>query len=619
MPTKKKSSASKLAVWIIIGLLMFGMIGFGAAGLNGTQRSLGTVGDKSVSITSYSNALQNEINRLQQQIGRALTQEEVQTIGIDQQALNRVINTRALDQLVTDLGLSMGDERISDELQKIPAFLGLNGMFDRVSYGEVLRRNNLSEGDFEASLREDGARKILQQAVLTGIEAAPAYEDAIVSFITQNRDFTWARISAANIAAETSEGTESDLVAFHIENPKQFTKPAAKIISYIWLSPEMLASSMDISEETLKSEYELRIDEFNQAPSRMVERLIFSERSKAQDAMDEIVAGTLTFENAVSDRGLTLADVDLGIVEKTILDDAGDAVFSLMQPGLVGPIDTNLGPALFRVTAILDGSIQAYDTVKDQLRMEASLDAAANEIVAISEDVDDLLAGGAALEDIAAETDMEFGVFEWHVSASGGISDFDAFKLAATTLTTDNFPTIASINGGGIFAIRLDGNIDAELKPLNEVRLEVQAAFAAQTLQAAIIDRASEIAAGVSTQTPLKSFGLVEMTELGVTRGDTIDGAPPMMVAKAFETELGTAAIIEDVLGALIIIPTVENAGDFESDQVKALKEIVGNRIKAAISQDIFEAFSNAARDGIDININQVTVQSITTNILGNR
>ncbi|MDS9946967.1 MAG: peptidylprolyl isomerase, partial [Planktomarina sp.] len=76
--------------------------------------------------------------------------------------------------------------------------------------------------------------------------------------------------------------------------------------------------------------------------------------------------------------------------------------------------------------------------------MEASLDAAANEIVAISEDVDDLLAGGAALEDIAAETDMEFGVFEWHVLASGGISEFDAFKLAATTLTTDNFPTIAS-------------------------------------------------------------------------------------------------------------------------------------------------------------------------------
>ena len=57
MATKKKSGASKLAVWIIVGLLMFGMIGFGAAGFNGTQRSLGKVGDKTVSISSYSNCI----------------------------------------------------------------------------------------------------------------------------------------------------------------------------------------------------------------------------------------------------------------------------------------------------------------------------------------------------------------------------------------------------------------------------------------------------------------------------------------------------------------------------------------------------------------------------------
>ena len=104
MATKKKSAASKLAVWVIVGLLMFGMIGFGAASFNGTQRSLGSVGDKTVSITSYSNALQSETSRFQEQLGRALTQQEIQTIGLDQQALNRVINTRALDQLVTNLG-----------------------------------------------------------------------------------------------------------------------------------------------------------------------------------------------------------------------------------------------------------------------------------------------------------------------------------------------------------------------------------------------------------------------------------------------------------------------------------------------------------------------------------
>ena len=59
MTTKKKSGASRLAVWVIVGLLMFGMIGFGAAGLNGTQRNLGKVGKKTVSISSYSKLDEN--------------------------------------------------------------------------------------------------------------------------------------------------------------------------------------------------------------------------------------------------------------------------------------------------------------------------------------------------------------------------------------------------------------------------------------------------------------------------------------------------------------------------------------------------------------------------------
>ena len=134
MATKKKSGASKLAVWIIVGLLMFGMIGFGAAGFNGTQRSLGKVGDKTVSISSYSTALQNEMVEFQEQIGRDITPQEMQAIGLDQRALNRVISTRALDQLVTDLGLSAGDERVLEQVVEISAFQGLDGEFDREAY-----------------------------------------------------------------------------------------------------------------------------------------------------------------------------------------------------------------------------------------------------------------------------------------------------------------------------------------------------------------------------------------------------------------------------------------------------------------------------------------------------
>ena len=256
MATKKKSAASKLAVWVIVGLLMFGMIGFGAASFNGTQRSLGSVGDKTVSITSYSNALQSETSRFQEQLGRALTQQEIQTIGLDQQALNRVINTRALDQLVTNLGLSAGDERVRAQVVEIPAFQGLDGQFDRVAYAEVLKRNNLKEADFETSLREDTARRLVQQAVLAGINMPSAYSQAITSYISETRDFSWARVTREDLVTGTPVATEADLVAYHTENPDQFTTPAAKTITYIWLTPDMMAKTINISDAALQAAYD---------------------------------------------------------------------------------------------------------------------------------------------------------------------------------------------------------------------------------------------------------------------------------------------------------------------------------------------------------------------------
>ena len=617
MATKKKSAASKLAVWVIVGLLMFGMIGFGAASFNGTQRSLGSVGDKTVSITSYSNALQSETSRFQEQLGRALTQQEIQTIGLDQQALNRVINTRALDQLVTNLGLSAGDERVRAQVVEIPAFQGLDGQFDRVAYAEVLKRNNLKEADFETSLREDTARRLVQQAVLAGINMPSAYSQAITSYISETRDFSWARVTREDLVTGTPVATEADLVAYHTENPDQFTTPAAKTITYIWLTPDMMAKTINISDADLQAAYDARSDEFIQLPSRLVERVIFSSQEEAQDAMEVITEGAASFEQVVQDRGLTLQDVDLGDVTEAALGDAGAMVFGLTEPGVTGPADTDLGPALFRVNAILDGNVQTFEMVQDQLRTDAALDAAIGEITEISEEVDDLLAGGATLEDVAAETQMELGTVDWHLTTEDGISSYEEFKTAAAGVTVEDFPALATLSDNGLFAIRFEADVPAVLQPLEDLRDDVSDAWVVQTMQQQLLALAENIAPQVSLDAPLASFGLIENIEDDMMRSDSVDGTPPTLLFKAFETALGSATVLEDSDGVIVLIPRVEHAADLNNSQVKSLQNILGDRINAALAKDIFEAFGNAAREAVDVDINQTTLRSVNSNLLG--
>ena len=616
MATKKKSGASKLAVWVIVGLLVFGMIGFGAAGINGTQRSLGKVGDKTVSISSYSNALQSEMAQFQEQIGRTITPQEMQAIGLDQRALNRVISTRALDQLVTDLGLSSGDARVREQVVEIPAFQGLDGEFDRGSYAEVLQRNNLKEADFETSLREDAARRILQEAVLTGVAAPQAYAEVLVGYLAETRDFSWARVTQDILVSAAPEPSEEDLVAYHSENPAEFTTLAAKSISYIWLTPAMLADAIEIEERELRAAYEARSDEFIQLPSRLVERVIFPSQEMAENAMAAITEQATTFEEVVENRGLTLQDVDLGDMTEEELDEAGPVVFSLQEPGVIGPAQTDLGPALFRVNAILDGNVQSFDAVRAQLKLDVALDQAVIQIADIAEQVDDLLAGGATLEDVAAETDLQMATVNWHVQSEGGISDYEEFQTAAAAVTADDFPALKSLSDNGIFALRLDGELPAELQPLASVRAAAVESWTAQQIQQQLLAMAERIAPQVSLDAPLASFGLTENLQDDMNRSDSVDGTPPALVMTAFETELGRAAVLDAGDGVIIVIPRAIHVADFEDPQVQSLQKILGNRIDSTLARNVFEAFSNAARGAVDVEINPTALRSVNNSLL---
>ncbi|MDG1295199.1 MAG: SurA N-terminal domain-containing protein [Planktomarina sp.] len=617
MATKKKSGASKLAVWIIVGLLMFGMIGFGAAGFNGTQRSLGKVGDKTVSISSYSTTLQNEMAQFQEQIGRNITPQEMQAIGLDQRALNRVISTRALDQLVTDLGLSLGDVRVREQVVEISAFQGLDGKFDREAYAEVLQRNNLKEADFETSLREDAARRILQEAVLTGVTAPEAYAKAMVAYLAETRDFSWARLTQDILISPAPKPSEEDLVTYHSENPAEFTTLAARSVSYIWLTPAMLADDIEIEERELRAAYESRSDEFIQLPSRLVERVIFPSQEMAINAMEAITEEATTFEEVVENRGLTLQDVDLGDVTEAEMGAAGPLVFSLAEPGVIGPAETDLGPALFRVNAILDGNVQSFNSARDQLNLDVALDVASSQIADIAEQVDDLLAGGATLEDVAIETDLQLATLDWHVQSEGGISDYKEFQTAAAAVTAEDFPALGALSDNGIFALRLDGELPAELQPLASVQNAVSESWKAQQIQQQLRTLAERIAPQVSLDAPLTSFGLTENLQDDMNRNDSVDGTPSALVMTAFETELGKAALLDAAEGVIILLPRAIHAANFQDPQVQSLQSILGNRIDRTLERDVFEAFSNAVRESVDVEINQTTLRSVNNNLFG--
>jgi peptidyl-prolyl cis-trans isomerase D len=606
------SRSTKMAVYSLLGLLVLGLSGFGIQNFGGRVASIGQVGTRDIKTTDYSRALQQEINAFSAQVGQPVGMAQAQALGLDQQVLQSLVTRAALDNETNRVGLSVGDATVKQQVEATSQFQGLNGAFDRETYRSLLKQNNLTEAAFEAGLREDSARSLLQGAISGGFAAPAAMTDTLYAWVGERRGFSLLRVTAADLTTPTAAPTDADLQAFYDANIAQFTKAEAKRITAVSLLPDDIAASMAVDEAKLKEDYTARLAEFVQPEKRLVERLVYPTDAAAADAKARLDAGTATFDALVTERGLKLDDIDLGDVAKADLGAAGDGVFALTEPGVVGPFTSDFGPALFRMNAILAAQETTFDAAREQLVGEQQADAARRSIAARAEAINDALAGGATLEDLATEEKMQLTTFDY---VPGGQNDaplagYEGFRTAADKVADGDFPTAVLLDEGGLIALRLDSIIPAAPIPFADAKAAVTTAWDADALQKALSARAVEIKAAIEGGTAIGSFGIVSTTP-EIAREGVIEGTPPAVIKAVFDMAPADLRVIEDadfvgIVQLDKIIPAAQG-----TDDATALKAALSTQIEQAIAQDAFAAFSTTLSGEAGIRINQQAVAAV--------
>tara|TARA_R110002167_G_scaffold146841_1_gene338489 strand:+ start:47877 stop:49715 length:1839 start_codon:yes stop_codon:yes gene_type:complete len=611
MATKRKN---RYFLWIIMGLLTIGLLGFGTGGLNGNIRNIGTVGAKDIPVAQYQRGLRDQMQSFSGQLGRAVGFQEAQAIGLDQAVLAQLVTERTLDNEAATLGISIGDERVREELLLVPAFRGSTGAFDREAYRFTLQQVGLSEAEFETSVREEIARTMLQGAVVSGIPAPDAYASALSQFIGEARAITWAPVTASDLSSPPAAATDAQLQTYYSENPAAFTAPEARQISYVWLTPDMIQDQLDIDQTALQDLYQERISEFVQPERRLVERLIYLDTAAAQAAKDSL-GDTVDFDALVAARGLAMSEVDMGDVTRDDLGANGDAIFSASPGDVIGPLDTFLGPALFRMNAVLASQTVTFEEAEPDLREELSSARARRLIDSSRAQIEDLLAGGAQLEDLAQQTDLAFGTITWTDQVQDDIAAYEEFRAAAAAITQDAYPSLLDLADGGIFALRLDDITPPALIPFEQVRDAVRAGYDAQVLQAAIVAQAQDIAATILPLTGFETLGLSANTQRAATRRSFINGTPADFMTQVFKMDVGDVNVIDTDAGAIIVRLDGIAAADANDPQVAAQKQAASDQAISGISQDIFEAFANAVQNRTDVVIDQAAVNAVNAQL----
>lgn len=586
---------SKTFVWILLALLVAGLAGFGATNLSSSVRTVAKVGNETVSVDAYARELRREIRAVEAQTGQAMPMSEARARGLDQQVLAQLIGLASIDNEVAELGLSVGDEKLRQEIVAIPAFQGVDGKFDRESYRFALDQAGVKETEFEADLRKEAARTLVQGAIVGGVTMPDTLVNTLVDYVAARRSFTMAVLTAEDLDTPLTEPDDAALKAYYDAHAEQFTLPETKQITYVTLTPDMILDQVEVDEASLRKLYDERKADYSIPERRLVERLAFADEDAASSAMAQIEVGGTTFEALVEGRGLSLSDVDMGDLAASDLGAAAEAIFAADIGAVVGPLPSDLGPALYRVNGTLEARETSFEDARDDLREELAAERARRLIETRAQDIDDLLAGGATLEELAQETDMELGTIDWSVNSAEGVAAYDAFREAAQKVSPEDFPEIGYLEDGGIFALRLDDTLPPRPEPFADARERVVEGWTLQETETALKAQAETVMAGLGNGGDFTATGLKVQVENGLTRTAYLDDTPPDFMTKVFEMEPGEMRVI----GAgerMQIVRLDEVLPPADTPDLDQMRKGYGQQLDQVLAQALFEAFARDAR-----------------------
>ncbi|MBT5303104.1 MAG: peptidylprolyl isomerase [Tateyamaria sp.] len=610
---KGKNNLSKTAVWILMGLLILGLGGFGATNLSGTVRTVGQVGEKYIDINAYARALSQEIQAASAEAGTQINFAQAQAMGLDRAVLASMVQARALDHETEQIGLSVGDENLSNEILKIPAFRGIDGSFDREAYAFSLEQAGTSEAEFETRLREEISRSLLQGAIMAGTKMPNTYARILVAFLGERRDFTWAELDVKDLKIPYETPEEDTLRTFYEANINDYQLPETKRITYAVLQPDDLIDDIEIDQSDLRAEYDARADQYIQPERRLVERLVYFNDQEANKAAAQLEVGGTSFEALVQDRGLNLSDVDLGDVTKTELDAAGNSVFSASVGDVVGPLPSPVGPALFRINAVISAQNTTYEQVENLIRLDLATDAARRQVAVLTEEFDNMLAAGATLEDLDVETAMQIDVIDWDPSIEDDIAAYDGFRDAAKALTMEDFPKIIQLDEGGIVALRLEEIIPPRPAAFEVIMAELKENFKAEQVEASLTSQAKALLPALRSGEPFAEQGLKPTIESGIGRSAFLEGKPTSFVNDVFTMNAGEVRIIPSQGSILVVrLDKIVAVGGSEENSIEMTA--ISKEVDQILASELFKIFSEDVVVRAGPQINQQALDAVHVN-----
>ena len=618
--------------WImktILGLLaltfvvFFGSSNFGGSGHGGGQSGRNTNAVLEVDNLDYSlNQVSREFNLQMQQIsqasGRQIDLQSPIASSVLEQTISTIVTRSLYDVAARDLGMAASDTTIQDAIRRIPAFQTPNGGFDTALFSGYLRQRGLSEAAFVEGVREDLKRSQYLGTLRESIVVPEAMVEAFYKYRFEQRVVDLVTISAATIEG-LSPPDETQILVFYEESKQFFQAPELREATVASLATEDLAATIVIDDSEVAEVYAERLDNFRQPERREILQGIFLDQESAEKAKALIDQGR-PFAVAVEEFA-GFPPVPMGTIARTEISEEtlATAAFNAEAGTAVGPLESALGWQLLSVVSIMPEETRPLADVKETLRRTIAIEQARADIFDIQNAVEDGLAAGSSLEEVARNNGLKSQRFE-PFNAGGFMRNNETIAFeplasvvnAAFSTAQGEIGDVVETQDGGFLIVRTESITPPQVEPLDRVRDNVTAAWLDRARADLATERAGELAerlrAGGDIAQLAKEFGATFETTQPFDRtglGSTIAGS---LITPIFQAKHGDVVQAQTQNGAgvarLVEIRKVGASGgdDFERDELR-------QQLADAVNGDLAQQLVAALRDRYSIDVDREAIE----------
>ena len=247
-------------------------------------------GDRSMNEAEFRTAFDQVRERLQQQVGRPLMNQELVAENIHVRFLTEQTQQLGFLNWAYKAGIRPGKELIVKQIRQIPAFFNsVTGQFDQQAYEAALAQQNLTPAMLEQDLRDQYATEHFGAAIFAGARVPRIYGALLAGSAFESRDGRWFEVTPA-MAGQIPAPTDAQLNAFIQENADRLRAPEFRMVSVVLFTPEASANA-PISEDRIRERFEFKKDTLSKPETRSFVTLTAPNRETAQKIAAALHAG----------------------------------------------------------------------------------------------------------------------------------------------------------------------------------------------------------------------------------------------------------------------------------------------------------------------------------------